>query len=75
MNFDEVEPYIEAGWCFEGKQSDMKDLHPIAAIDKKMVDIKSEYSYLSDTKLREFVLTAIKEDFRKNKGLNPDLPG
>jgi hypothetical protein len=75
VNFDEVEPYIEAGWCFEGKQNDMKDLQLTTVIDKKSVDIKSEYSYLSDTKLREFALTAIKEDFRKNKGLDPELPG
>lgn len=33
------------------------------------------YSNASDAELREFALEKTKEDFRKNKNLNPNLPG
>lgn len=34
-----------------------------------------DYSKLSDTALKELALKMAKDNFRKNRGLNPDLPG
>jgi hypothetical protein len=75
VHFDEIEAYIDGKWYFEGKKRDVNDLQPKAVIVKETVDIKSDYSNLSDYELQEFALTTIKKDFRKNKGLSPDLPG
>jgi competence protein CoiA len=72
VNFDEIEAYIDGKWYFEGKKS---DLQPQAGIVKETVAIESDYSNLSDYELQEFALTTTKEDFRKHKGIPPDLPG
>lgn len=75
VNFDEIDPYIDGKWYFEGKKMDVNDLQPKSVIVKETVGIKRDYSNLSDLELQAFALTTTKEDFRKNKGIPPDLPG
>jgi hypothetical protein len=36
---------------------------------------KIDYSTFSDAELRKLALQMTKDDFRKNKGLNPEMPG
>jgi hypothetical protein len=46
-----------------------------ASIEEIKVSDTSDYSGLSDTELKAFSLVTIKDNFRKNKGLNPELSG
>jgi hypothetical protein len=51
---------------FESKYNNDKETKPNGKID---------YSNLSDAELRKLALEMTKDDFRKNKGLNPEMPG
>ncbi|WP_374091067.1 hypothetical protein [Methylomicrobium lacus] len=51
---------------FEAKYNNEKAREPSGKMD---------YSHLSDVELRKLALKITKDDFRKNKGLNPEMPG
>jgi len=55
--------------------SEFESKYAVASIEEIKVSDKSDYSGLSDTELKAFSLVTIKDNFRKNKGLNPELPG
>ncbi|HEY8034483.1 MAG TPA: hypothetical protein VIF37_02715 [Methylobacter sp.] len=55
--------------------SEFESKYAIASIEERKVSDTSDYSGLSDTELKAFSLATIKDNFRKNKGLNPELPG
>lgn len=55
--------------------SEFESKYASASIEESKVSDTSDYSDLSDTELKAFSLVTIKDNFRKNKGLNPELPG
>lgn len=55
--------------------SEFESKYATISIEENKVSDTSDYSDLSDTELKAFSLVTIKDNFRKNKGLNPELPG
>lgn len=55
--------------------SEFESKYASASIEESKISDTIDYSGLSDTELKAFSLVTIKDNFRKNKGLNPELSG